>query len=119
VLGCVVALLVLINYRFIDASHDRSARERGEAILNGLDPNAVFFGAWSDLRLVEYFQHVEGVRRDIQPDDAFFISDAERRQRIAAALQTGRPVYVTACRDLPEGNLRCAYQPDCECYRLH
>ena len=118
VLGCVVALLVLVNYRFIDASHDRSARERGDAILSGLDTNAVFVGAWSDLRLVEYFQHVEGVRRDIQPDDTFFVPDAERKRRIAAALQTGRPVYVTACRDLPAGNLRCDYQPDCQCYRL-
>lgn len=117
-LVCVVALLVLVNHRFIDASRDRSARDRGEAILSGLDSGAVFFGAWSDLRLVEYLQYVEGLRRDIQPDDAFFVSDAERRRRIAAALHTGRPVYLTACRDLPEGNLRCDYRPDCHCYRL-
>jgi hypothetical protein len=118
VLGCVVALLVLVNYRFIDASRDRSARERGEAILSGLESGAVFFGAWPDLRLVEYFQHVEGQRRDLRPDDTFFVSDAERRRRIAAALQTGRPVYVTACRDLPDSTLRCDPQPDCQCYRL-
>jgi hypothetical protein len=117
-LVCVVALLVLVNYRFADASADTSARERGEAILVTLEPDAVFVGAWADLRLVEYLQHVEGQRRDIDPDDAFFVPAAERARRIAAALQSGRPVYVSACRDLPDARLRCEYQSECGCYRL-
>jgi hypothetical protein len=117
-LGCVVALLVLVNYRFADASADRSARERGETILATLEPNAVFVGAWADLRLVEYLQQVEGQRSDLVPDDAFFVPTAERAHRIATALQSGRPVYVTACRDLPDPNIRCEYESGCGCYRL-
>src|SRR5690349_56579 len=59
-LACLVALFVLVNYRYVDASADRSARTRGETILSALEPNAVFVGAWADLRLVEYLQQVEG-----------------------------------------------------------
>jgi hypothetical protein len=107
-----------VNYRYIDASADYSARDRGEAVLAALEPEAVFVGAWSDLRMVEYLQQVEGRRRDVRPDDAFFVSTAERTRRIAAALDTGRPVYVTTCRDLPDRSLRCEPVPGCGCYRL-
>lgn len=117
-LGCVVALLVLVNYRYVDASADRSARARGETILSALEPNAVFVGAWADLRLVEYLQQVEGQRRDIEPVDAFFSTTAERSRRIASALQSGRPVYVTACRDLSDLAVTCEYEQTCGCYRL-
>jgi hypothetical protein len=117
-LACIVALLVLVNYRFADVAADRSARQRGEAILGALAPDAIFVGAWSDLRLVEYLQHVEGRRPDIAPVDAFFSPTAERARRIAAALETGRPVYVTACRNLPDPRITCAYERACECYRL-
>lgn len=117
-LGCVVALLLLVNFRYIDASADRSARARGESILAALEPNAVFVGAWSDLRLVEYLQQVEGQRRDVVPDDVFFVSDEQRTQRIATALRSGRPVYVTACRDLPDASLQCVFDARCQCYRL-
>lgn len=117
-LTCIVALLVLVNYRFANVSEDRSARQRGAAILDALAPQAVFVGAWSDLRLVEYLQHVEGQRRDIAPVDAFFSPTAERARRIAGALATGRPVYVTACRNLPDPTLTCEYERGCQCYRL-
>ncbi len=113
-----VALLVLVNYRFADASQDWSARQRGEAILRTLAPNAVFVGSWSDVRLVEDLQQVEGQRRDVQPFDAFFAPSAERPRRIAAALRDGRPVYVSTCRDLPDPAIRCEYDPSCDCHRL-
>ena len=112
------ALMVMVNYRFADASHDRSARERGEAILGELAPGAVFVGAWADVRLVEYLQQVEGRRPDVQPVDTFFASTAERARRIAAALQAGRPVYVSTCRDLPDPAIQCEYRAACDCHRL-
>lgn len=117
-LSVMAALLVLINFGWADASQDWSARERGEAILRELDRDAVFVGAWADLRLVEYLQQVEGQRRDVQPVDMFFAPTAERGRRIAAALHAGRPVYVTACRDLPDPAIRCDYHPGCNCFRL-
>jgi hypothetical protein len=118
-LGVVAVLLVLVNYRWLDASEDWSARQRGEAILHELDPNAVFVGAWADVRLVEYLQQVEGQRRDIQPVDMFFAPTAERARRIAVALEEGRPVYVSTCRDLPDRSIHCEYRPACHCHRLH
>ena len=113
-----VALLVWVNHRFADASRDWSARQRGEAILHALEPNAVFVGAWADVRLVEYLQQVEGQRRDVQPFDAFFAPSGERSRRIAAALHDGRPVYVSTCRDLPDPAIRCEFDPGCDCQRL-
>jgi hypothetical protein len=118
-LVCIAALLALVNSRYVDASQDRSARARGVAILAELAPDAVFVGAWPDLRLVEYLQQVEGQRRDVQPVDTFFVPSAERTRRIAAALQSGRPVYVSACRDLPDAAIQCEYRPACDCHRLH
>jgi hypothetical protein len=117
-LASLVALLLLVNAPLVDLSGDRSARERGEAILSALAPDAVFVGAWPDVRLVEYFQQVEGRRGDLQPWDAFFSTREKRAARIAEGLQTGRPVYVTTCRDLPDPALRCEYDPVCECHLL-
>jgi len=115
----VVALLVPVNYRLADASQDRSARERGEAIVHELAPGAVFVGAWPDLRLVEYLQQVEGARRDVTPVDTFFSPVGERARRIAAALGASRPVYVSTCRDLPDPAIQCEYRTGCDCHRLH
>lgn len=117
-LASLAALLVLVNYRWVDASDDWSARERGAGILAALAPSAVFVGSWSDVRLVEFLQHVEGQRRDVEPVDTFFTGDGIRAERIRAALAAGRPVYVSTCRDLPDPALRCEYDPRCECHRL-
>jgi hypothetical protein len=118
-LAGIAALLVVVNFRFADLAADRSARQRGEAILGALAPDAVFVGAWPDLRLVEYLQYVEGQRPDIAPVDAFFSPTAERARRIADALASGRPVYVTACRDLPAPTIECEFHRACQCFRLH
>lgn len=117
-LGSLALLLLLINRPWVDLSQDRSARARGEAILGALAPDAVLVGSWSDLRVVEYLQHVEGRRLDVQPVDAFFSGTAERGRRIGAALETGRPVYVSTCRDLPDAQLQCERIAGCDCFRL-
>jgi len=117
-LALIAALLVLINSRLADVSGDWSARRHGEAILAELQPNAIFIGSWPDVRLVEYLQQAEGVRRDVQPDDVFFSPTAERTRRIRLALQSGRPVYVAVCEDLPDAAITCEYRPACGCYQL-
>ena len=117
-LACVAALLLLVNYGWADVSRDWSARRRGEAILQQLEPNAIFIGAWPDLRLVEYLRQVERARPDIEPVDVFFAAPAERAQRIGAALQSHRPVYVAICEDLPDA-VQCEYRAGCDCYQLN
>jgi len=117
-LAFIAALLLLVNYRWADISSDWSARRRGEAILRALEPNAVFIGAWPDLRMVEYLQQVEGARLDVQPVDVFFAPAAERTRRIDTALQSRRPVYVAICENLPDPSTPCEYRPGCDCYRL-
>jgi hypothetical protein len=117
-LAVLAALLVLVNRPLVDASDDWSARERGEDIVRTLAPNAVFVGAWPDVRLVEYLQYVEGYRPDLELVDTFFSSDAERGARIAAALDAGQPVYVSTCRDLPRPEITCEYDSTCDCHRL-
>ena len=117
-LAALAALLVAINFRLVDASADWSARQRGEAILSRLEPSAVFVGSWSDVRLLEYLQYVEGQRRDVELFDPFFAPAGSRRARIAAAAAAGQPVYVTTCRDLPDPTLRCEYDAICDCHRI-
>jgi hypothetical protein len=115
---CIAALLVLINFPLADVSQDRSARDHAEALVDVLAPNAVFVGSWSDVRLLEYAQRVDGRRPDIALVDTFFAPPAERADAIAAALHAGHPVYVSTCRDLPEPSIHCEYVPACECHRL-
>jgi hypothetical protein len=117
-LASLAALLLAVNRPWVDLHTDFSARERGVALLAALEPQAVLVGSWSDLRLVEYLQQVEGQRRDVQPVDAYFSTTAERGERIAAALASRRPVYVSTCRDLPDPRLTCEAIAGCDCYRL-
>jgi hypothetical protein len=117
-LASLTATLFVVNRPWVDLSQDHSARDHGEALLAALEPQAVFVGAWSDLRIVEYLQYVDGRRRDVQLVDAFFAGTEERRDRIAAALAAGAPVYVSTCRDLPDARLICDRVDACDCYRL-
>jgi hypothetical protein len=117
-LGTLLLLLLWVNAPLADISRDRSARERGEAILGALAPQALFVGSWADLRIVEYLQQVEGRRPDVALFDAYFAGDAARATRIAAGLASGRPVYVGTCRDLPDARLRCEPIAACDCHRL-
>lgn len=117
-LAFIAVLLLVVNYRWADVSRDWSARRRGEAILRELEPDAVFIGAWPDLRMVEYLQQVEGARPDVQPVDVFFAAAAERTRRIGMALQSRRPVYVAICENLPDAAVQCEYRAGCDCYQL-
>lgn len=117
-LAVLAALLVAVNYRLVDASRDWSARAHGEAILATLAPAAVFVGSWSDVRLLEYLQYVEGKRRDVELVDPFFAPDGTRAARIAGAIAAARPVYVSTCRDLPDPALQCEYDAVCDCHRI-
>lgn len=92
-------LTVAVNFRLLDVSDDWTARRRGVRLLQALEPSAVLFGSFSDLRLVEYLQFVEGKRADIQTVDLLFTDARQARRRILERVSTGAPVYVRSCRD--------------------
>jgi hypothetical protein len=111
-------LTATVNFRFLDVSHDHSARARGETLLEILAPNAVFFGSFPDLRIVEYLQFVEGRRGDVKTIDLLFATPPERRQRILEQADSGAPVYVRSCRDWEDRRWRCEEIEDGGCARL-
>jgi hypothetical protein len=88
-----VLAATLWNWRLADHSSDWSARERGEAILAAVEPNALVLGWWETIPLVEYHQLVEGRRPDITAINRFLIPYPDMRQLIAREIWR-RPIYV-------------------------
>ncbi len=88
------ALLALVStWSKVDLSDDWSARLRGEAALRRMQPNALVFGWWDTVPLIEYLQLVEGQRPDVQAINRFLISAPDMQQLIEDALPE-RPVYI-------------------------
>lgn len=112
------ATAVAINFPLLDISRDTSARDRGVQLIDTLAPDAVFFGTFPDLRMVEYLQYVEGLRGDIVPVDLHFARRDRQRERIAAALERAAPVYVSSCDSWRDPPWRCEQLEDCDCGRL-
>jgi hypothetical protein len=88
-----VALAVAWNWRLVDLSSDWSARRRGETILRELAPNAVLFGWWDTVPVIQYLQLVEGQRPDVLAVNRFLISPEAMRQAIGREVML-RPVYI-------------------------
>jgi len=81
------------NWPLTDLSDDRSARERGEKILELARPDALIVGWWGTVPVVEYLQLVEGRRPDVQAINRFLI----RHDDLVALLEREvdrRPVYI-------------------------
>jgi len=79
----------------VDLSADRSGREAGEEILEALEPDALLFGFWSTVPIVEYLQLVEGRRPDVTAINRFLISDEDLRGLLYRQ-QRRRPLYLDA-----------------------
>jgi len=89
----VVLIAVAWNWRLTNLSRDRSARQRGESILQAAEPNALIFGWWDTVPMVEYLQLVEGQRRDVQAINRFLITPDDMRQMVERNLGR-RPIYI-------------------------
>jgi hypothetical protein len=88
-----VVLAVGWNWRLVDLSDDRSARQLGEQILNQAEPNALILGWWDTVPVVQYLQLVEGQRPDVQTINRFLIPHAAFTALILREARL-RPVYV-------------------------
>ncbi len=94
--GALAALVIAAaawNAPLVDLSRDTSARERGQAVLNAVEPGALVFGWWDVVPVVEYLQLVEGQRPDVQAVNRFLVPHDALAAWIAR--EAGRrPVYI-------------------------
>lgn len=93
VMVAAVAIALVNNWHLVDLSNDWSSRERGEAILSQVEPNALVFGWWDTIAVVQYLQLVEGQRPDVQAISRFLISGEDMTTLIEREVMS-RPVYI-------------------------
>jgi hypothetical protein len=115
IIGAVMVALIW-NWQLVDLSDDWSARTRGEAILDEVEPQALIFGFWHTVPLVEYLQLVEEQRPDVQAINRFLIAPEDMRHLIRREIMR-RPIYLDS---LPPQWLNFAEgEPAGPIYRLH
>ncbi len=83
----------LWTWPLVDLSRDWSARARGEAILQEVEPHALVLGYWDTVPIVEYLQLVEGQRPDVQAINRFLIGPDDMTSLILREVAR-RPVYI-------------------------
>jgi len=88
-----VLFSVAWNWRFVDLSTDWSTRNRGESILDQLEPNAMIFGYWDTVPVIEYLQFVEGQRSDVTAINRYLIP-SENMEILIKNSVVHRPVYI-------------------------
>ena len=93
ILGTVIFALVW-NWRLVDLSADNSTRDRAEAMLSLVEPNAMVIGYWDTAPILQYYQLIEKRRTDIQVINRFMISP-ENLARLLQKEILNRPVYTT------------------------
>jgi hypothetical protein len=104
VIAAAVIFNFVWNWPLIDLSDDWSVRERGDNIMELVDPNAIIIGYWDTAPVIEYLQLVEGRRPDIQTINRFLIPPVYIESLISQNLPT-RPIYI----DRITGNLDQIY----------
>lgn len=93
-----VLIAVAWNWRLVDLSDDWSARRRAETILALAEPQALIFGWWDTVPIIQYLQLVEGQRPDVQAINRFLIAP-EHMQRLILDEIGRRPVYMDSTPD--------------------
>ena len=109
---------LIVNFGLLDLSNDWSARERGEAILEAVEPDAVYFGTWGDIPILEYLQLVEGWRADVATVNLVFVDQRERKRLLYEKVAAGRPIYTSAPSTIEDQTLQFDYIAHCDCHRL-
>lgn len=88
-----VTLALVWNWRIVDLSDDWSTRQRGEAILNQADADALVFGWWDSVPVVQYLQLVEGKRPDVRAINRFLVDPRDLAYAITKEVKI-RSVYI-------------------------
>ncbi len=68
-----VVFSLIWHIPLVSLASDRSARVRGEMILNIAEPESVVIGWWDTVPVIEYLQMVEGRREDVTAMNRFLI----------------------------------------------
>jgi hypothetical protein len=89
----VVLLSLVWNWPLVDLSNDWSARERGEEILRQVEANALIFGYWDTIPVIEFLQEVENNRPDVQAINRFLITLEDMTTLIEQEISL-RPIYI-------------------------
>ncbi|HEY6040667.1 MAG TPA: hypothetical protein VIX58_00940, partial [Anaerolineae bacterium] len=100
-----LAYLVRENWTAVDFSTSDNAQARWQDVFaQPLEANAVIVGNWESLTPLEYYQYVQGERRDLQKVKLIAytsqLAQAGNAQKTALArldaeIRRGRPVYLT------------------------
>jgi len=92
ILGSVLFALAW-NWRIVDLSDDWTSRLQGETILRRVERNALVFGWWDVVPVVQYLQLVEGERPDVRAINRFLIAPNDLVSAIKKEVRY-RPIYV-------------------------
>lgn len=113
-----VLLLVVVNYPFLNLSHDTSARDFGVLLGSKMQHKAVFFGLWEQTPILEYLQVAEGWRPDISLHSAVFLDTDRVRKIVEQSLADGRPIYASRPELVPFPDIACSTVLTNNLYRL-
>jgi hypothetical protein len=101
-----VVVSVIWKYPIVNQADDWSTRQLGEQILSQVEPNALIFGYWNVVPVIEYLKLVEGQRPDVQAVNRFLVPQDDLTPWIFGEI-SHRPVYIDNCLpDLPK-NIEC------------
>jgi hypothetical protein len=112
---CAVGGSLLVNWSQVDLRNDYSTRLRGEWILKEVPRNAVVFGWWETVPVVQYLQMVEGERPDVLAINRFLIGYDEMESFVEAN-RGKRPLFFDT---IPAGlDQQYRFEKDGLLYRL-
>lgn len=117
-MGSLVLAALFINFPLVNVSDDWSAREQGEHIFTTLPEDAVFFGTWLDVPILEYLQRVEGQRPDVTARNLVFIGRGRAPLEATQRLDAGQTLYTSNRRWFSEGHFEFIRDESCRCYLI-
>lgn len=109
---------VMLNLGYVDISDDVSARARGARILDQMEPQAVYFGTWMDVPILEYLQIVERQRPDVATVNLVFTGGEAADRLVDMNLAGGHAVYTSAPDLLDVQRFEFRYADTCDCYQV-
>ena len=93
--GVLLLAQILVFYPQADVSRVDNVRVQGEAIMAELPDDAIYFGTWQTVMVMEYLQIVEGMRPDLAVFNLPFAKPERVVDYIEDFVDTSRPVCVS------------------------